>query len=60
MSQIVIPRRKWRGIQSVLIFRYFSGFRVSPTICWLARNDSFDECDRVYSAVNFEIGTVWR
>ena len=36
----VIPRRFWRGIQNLLIFRYLPGFRVSPSIFGLARNDS--------------------
>jgi hypothetical protein len=29
------------GIQNDFIFRYFPGFRVSPTIFGFARNDSF-------------------
>ena len=28
-------------IQNVLIFRHFPGFRVSPTVFGLARNDAF-------------------
>jgi len=39
-----IPRSGMRaGIQNDLIFRHVTGFRVSPSIVWLARNDSSDE-----------------
>jgi hypothetical protein len=31
------------GIQNVLVFGYFTGFRVSPKTFGLARNDSFVE-----------------
>jgi hypothetical protein len=39
-----VPRSGMRaGIQDNLIFRHFSGFRVSPKILRLARNDNIVE-----------------
>jgi hypothetical protein len=42
-SQFVISRQRRRGIQNDSISRNFSGFRVSPNIVGLARNDDFVE-----------------
>jgi hypothetical protein len=41
VSQFVIPRRTRRGIQNDLVLNDPPGFRVSPKIVGLARNDSF-------------------